>query len=87
MSGRGSADVAVAAIILGVILAVLVIGHSSDPRPKPVDPPRIASDCRAACTLEGMEFAGAEIIPDRYGTAATPSVRCLCAPSGSGGDL
>lgn len=31
------------------------------PLPKPRPEQHIASDCRAACTLEGMDFAGVEI--------------------------
>lgn len=39
--------------------------------------PHVQSDCRAACTLEGMELAGVELAPhDQSGRGLT----CLCAP-------
>lgn len=44
--------------------------------------PHVQSDCRAACTLEGMALAGVEL------GAPDGTVRCLCAPiTTPGGDL
>jgi hypothetical protein len=64
--------------LLGLLNIASVVAFSP---PRPVDPPHVQSDCRAACTLEGMELAGVEISTDQF-------PRCLCAPvQSSGGDL
>lgn len=63
------------------VIALSIADAINHPSPTH-DAPHVASDCRAACALEGMDFAGAEI----EGSA----VRCLCAPVapvGVGGDL
>jgi hypothetical protein len=72
---------ALVALVVIWLLALAIVEYPA--ASKPVDPPHVQSDCRAACTLEGMELAGAEITPSGY----APAIRCLCAPITSGGEL
>ena len=57
-----------------------LLPSSSEPvsRPAALPVPHVASDCRAACTLEGMELVGVELAEGEHQVTVGP--RCLCAP-------
>ena len=72
--------------VVSLVLTVIAVaaGFLADSTPAaPV--PHVQSDCRAACSLEGMALAGVELTPVGPGHR----VACLCAPieSSPGGDL
>lgn len=78
MISERRAALAVFVVFLTFAGVVWVIGRSLESAgaydASPVFVPHIASDCRAACTLEGMELAGVEL------GASDGRATCLCAP-------